>query len=165
MAEDSQRRATLTATVRKIANQYGLDVRLLDAIVTVESSYNTWAARYEERFAYSVIPTPFAKANGISNITELNHQKTSWGLCQIMGATARHFGYKDALTMLVIPEVNLPLGCKIIQYLQAEYPDGDDAIAAYNAGSPRRSKKDGKYVNQSYVDKVRAVMTKLTLVT
>lgn len=72
---------------------------------------------------------------------------------QIMGATARWLGYDGALPALYKPENNLFWGCKYLGRLQDKYGEGDEMVASYNAGSPRKN-ADGKFVNQYYVDTV-----------
>ncbi len=138
--------------------QVPLDV--MDALIHIESSWNPWAVRYERPFAYLLRPEAFAKTSRISLETEAVLQRCSWGLCQIMGGTARDLGFTGLLTTLLDPEVNIPLGVALFKRLSGEYLKVDDQIAAYNAGSVKR-KPDGTYANQDYVDKVRAVLKDL----
>ena len=80
---------------------------------------------------------------------------TSYGLMQIMFTTAWERGYRDDPDGLLIPEVSLLYGTMHFVYLWDKYTSVYDAIAAYNAGSPRRYDAT-TYVNQDYVDYVLA---------
>lgn len=135
------------------AKDFDLDPHLVAAIVNQESRGMTYAARYEPLFRYLEKPADHAKQQGISVETEEMLQKTSFGLLQIMGGTARFIGYSGALPALFKPDTNLYWGCRYLKRLKGQYPDIKDMVAAYNAGSPRKD-STGAYVNQSYVDSV-----------
>jgi hypothetical protein len=139
------------------ANAYKLDDALVSAIIMVESAGSgwNWATRFEGQYAYVVTPQAYAKRLGISIDTERMMQKTSWGLMQCMGATAREMGFLGALPMLTEIDLGLKYGCKKLSILFKLYPKDDDAVAAYNLGSPKRL-VTGEYVNQDYVDKVKS---------
>lgn len=99
-------------------------------------------------------------------------QGGAFGLMQILLGTARGLGYQGDAGALFQPALNLELGAKLLRQnldrvqrytpalsqLEAE----NRAIAAYNAGwskerpgdAPRTS--SGRFVNQAYVDRVRA---------
>lgn len=145
---DKDSRAFLDACKR-----FGIDPKLAAAIVTVESSWNPWSVRYEPMFHYLHKPDFFAAAQRWTVQTETVLQKTSLGLMQIMGGTARDLGYQDHLTKLLLPEVGLEWGLRYLATKTQRYRDLRDAISAYNAGSARRS-PGGAYSNQDYVDKV-----------
>lgn len=134
-----------------------VSLTLVDAIIHVESSWNPWAVRYERQYAYLLKPDQFAKSSRITVETEAVLQRCSFGLCQIMGGTARDLGYTGMLTCLLDPEVNILYGVHLFARIAGDYVNKDDQIAAYNAGSVRR-KADGSYMNQDYVDKVHAVL-------
>lgn len=88
-------------------------------------------------------------------------QKTSWGLMQIMGGTARDLGFAGPLTDLMDPELGIFWGCRYFQAHCSQYVQLLDQIAAYNAGQVRRM-QDGTYLNQGYVDKMIDALTALT---
>jgi hypothetical protein len=144
-----------------VASEQSIPWPLLAAIVQTESGGNKNAARFEPDYKYLVVPDKYAREQGISQLTELMFQKTSWGLAQIMGGVAREHGFQGSLIELVEPELNLTLACKHIQKLSNRWKDRADFIAAYNAGSPVKQ-LDGKYKNQQYVDKVLNYMAALT---
>lgn len=136
------------------AKRFGVDPKLVQALVTVESAWDEWAYRYEPAYAYLFKPEDFAKALGISKESERCFQKTSFGLMQIMGAAAREHGFSGQLGRLFIPETNLEYGIKHLLTLAQRYEKIEDQIAAYNAGSAKTDALTGAYRNQRYVDKV-----------
>lgn len=137
------------------AQRHGLDVNLVRAISIVESVGNPWRVRYEEKFQYLYRCELFARQLGISTATEETLQRISWGPMQIMGSVAREDGYTDHLTKLVDPAVAYEWSCLQLKQLLRRYGE-TDAIAAWNAGSPRT--RAGAYVNQVYVNKVTGVL-------
>ena len=142
-----------------MATRHGLDPLLVQAMVTIESAGNPWAMRYEPGYTWLI---PYSHPL-VSEQTELTQQRTSWGLMQVMGATARELGC-DApyLACLCAPAVGLEFGCRYLARQLKRY-DGDvqDAVAAYNAGSARRN-REGQYVNEAYVRKVWRAYEALT---
>jgi hypothetical protein len=129
-----------------------IDPMLITAICMVESGGNPWAVRHEPGYQWCV---PGAKRPlTCPEATEGFLQRTSWGLGQIMGATARDLGFDGWLTELLDPALNMIWVCSFIERLAARlYGHREDVISAYNAGSPRKT-PGGQYVNQAYVDKV-----------
>ena len=146
-------RENLLPIVKDKASRSKLDYRLVDAIVKTESNYDIYAVRYEPKFSSNVISEKYAKINATTNLTEQQLQKFSWGLCQIMGATARWLGFQGPLPYLCEPNTNLIWGCRYLAKLKNEYGTLEYIISAYNQGSIRRL-EDGKFSNQAYVDKV-----------
>jgi len=123
---------SLTPMVVKIAEQYNVEPALIKGIIKQESNWDVNASRYETKLGDS-----------------------SWGLMQVLLATGKWILGNDKLTIsdLVNPAVNVTAGTKYIAYLLNRFGNMRDAIAAYNAGSPKLG-KDGKYINASYVDNV-----------
>lgn len=150
-------RETYLPVLKEECTRLQISIDTLDAIIHVESSWNPWAVRYERQYAYLLTPEEFAKSSRITLETEAVLQRCSWGLCQLMGGTARDLGYTGMLTCLLDPEVNILYGAHLFARIAGHYVHQDDQIAAYNAGSVKR-KADGRYLNQGYVDKVRAVL-------
>jgi soluble lytic murein transglycosylase-like protein len=159
----ARRKPEAVAAVKSVADQidiiatrHGLDPLLVSAIVQVESGGNQWAMRYEPHFEWITDDRP----KGVSAATEIEQQRTSWGLMQVMGATARDLGC-DApfLSVLCSPSVGLEYGCRYLARQLERYGSEVEAVAAYNAGSVRRS--GDEFVNQSYVDKVWRVYSRL----
>ncbi len=69
----------------------------------------------------------------------------SLGLMQITLGTARMMGFRGNPGKLYTPWVNIHYGVKYLAYLLKRYPNGEDAIAAYNDGRPRKAR--GHYIN------------------
>lgn len=155
MAQSKQ--ADYGATLKECTTRWRVDPKLMSAIITVESAWNPWAVRYEPNYGYPVVPDGYARTNNISKETERQCQHFSWGLCQVMGGTARYLGYNGALTQLLDPFTNLMYGCKYLSSKLKEYPTTRDLISAYNAGTPVMM-PTGKYANQDYVDRVLAAL-------
>ena len=131
---------TLIVLADTIAKKHGLDPALVCALCEVESAWMPWAARYESGYkwlyiyefddeGYPYINLSAGKRErgqqyikfliqlGCSGQTEVIHQKISWGLMQIMGATARERGFRGWLTELCDPQVNLEWGCKHLRWM------------------------------------------------
>jgi soluble lytic murein transglycosylase-like protein len=142
--------------VEENANIHKLNKSLIYAVIQVESSGDPWSIRYEPQYKW-VLPRAVsllhAKAWGVSIETEEMAQKTSWGLMQVMGGVARELGYDEPLTKLLLPEFGIEYGCKQLARLSKKYKKDSELIASYNAGSPRKDDR-GRFLNQSYVDKV-----------
>lgn len=150
------RRHELIDLVYTAARKHGAVAELLDAIVVVESDYDQWAVRYEPTYRFIDGAGKWAARNGITTDTEMTCQRMSWGLAQIMGGTARGLGYSGPLTRLLDPEINLDYAARLLKQIATRYPKNiDEQVAAYNAGSARRN-ETGQFVNQGYVDLVRA---------
>jgi len=146
--------------VEKAAETFRLDTNLIRAVITVESTWDTWAWKYEPTVSYSVRIRDYANKLGILYATEEKNQKTSWGLMQVMGFLARDLGFTDHLSMLWHPEIGIFYGAKNLQRLSQKYSDETDVIASYNAGSPRKT-PGGFYENQGYVNRVSGELSKL----
>ncbi len=131
------------------------------AIYYVESAYDPWAVRFEPAFRSTWEIDANARDSKITSATERICQQMSWGLGQILGATARRLGFKKCLTQLLQVEPNIYWSTVLVKQLSEKYRIRDDVIASYNAGRP--IKDDDQYVNQSYVDKVNEVYRKVKL--
>lgn len=146
--------------ITKAAKEARINQLLLAAIVQTESAGNVYASRFESHYKWLVSPSIHAHNLGISFDTEVVHQKTSWGLCQLMGGLLRELGFGDHLPKACNPSLNLQYAAMHLAKLTAKYPNLRDAIASYNAGSPRKD-ETGQYENQGYVTKVIAYMDSL----
>ena len=136
------RRAVSPALIklaRTIAADHKRDPALVCAVIEQESEWNPWATRYEPKFLSRYVAPLYTK--GEISATEAYTRAMSWGLMQVMGQTAREFGFKGQfLSELCDPETNLKLGCRILaaRLKRARHEDGraDEAAAllAYNGG-------------------------------
>lgn len=134
---------------------FGIDWAMGLAIAEVESDFNPWAVRFEPNWKYPYQVDKMARSMNpvITSATEGVLQATSWGVMQLMGTVARELGYRDHLTRLVDPALNISLGLRHLARLKRTGYTVDDWIASYNAGSPKKF-PNGIYANQAYVDKV-----------
>jgi soluble lytic murein transglycosylase-like protein len=139
--------------ISKVSRKMRVDPLLIGAIVSVESDGNHKAVRFESHYKWLYEPQRFASLNRISLDTEKNLQMSSMGLMQIMGANARAYGYMGPLTDLFEREIGLRYGIEHLTKLIDKYDILEDAISAYNQGSPRK-KSNGLYSNQNYVDNI-----------
>jgi soluble lytic murein transglycosylase len=124
--------STLEPIVNEMGRKYNIEPAWIKAHIKAESNWDVNASRFE---AHKV--------------------DASWGLMQLLLVTARGvLGNKElTTTQLINPRVNIEAGTKFLSQLLDRFGNMRDAIAAYNAGSPRLNAQ-GKYVNQDYVDKV-----------
>lgn len=140
-------RAEVAQLVQDHPDRGELPVACVVAICKVESDFNEWAYRYEPGFKYLVGDV------GTMSPTEKTEQMASWGLMQVMGGVAREMGFKGFCSQLCQPYTGLSYGMRHLAKFYKKYQDWPDAIASYNAGSPRKNQA-GQYFNQGYVDKV-----------
>jgi len=141
--------------IGRLAAEGGVPPALAAAIVLVESDGVTWAMRFEPEFhdRYIVGNPDYQEADA----TERIGAATSWGLMQIMGATARERGFAGRyFAELCDPEKGLFFGIAHLARCLARYGETAPAVAAYNAGSARR--RGDRFVNQEYVDRVTAAL-------
>ncbi len=144
----------------KISQQFALPCHWIKAIIDQESRWNQWAVRYEPNYEWLYNPDKF-KSDLISRSTEIQTQKMSWGLGQIMGAVARQQSLIGPLASLLDPTTNITHMCKLIKTLQAYSSDPSVIFATYNGGGGARVKlSDGKFKNQFYVDAIMTNMQK-----
>ena len=135
-----------------------ITTELVLAIIEAESSGNPRAMRYEEMYIYINLRAP--RPDNCTALTEKILQKTSFGLMQIMGGTARHLGFKGWLGELLEPETNIRYGVLWLSHLYDEYHKShgiEGVIAAYNSGSPRKN-SSGEFANQGYVQKIMKIL-------
>lgn len=137
--------------MRSVAND--LDPALITAIVMQETGGNPWLTRFEPEWHYWESPMEWASKLRINSLTERTMQAMSWGPMQIMGSVAREMGFDKELPRLAQSDTALFYSLKKFVAIRQKYPNEHDAIASWNAGSPRKT-TDGRYVNQSYVDGV-----------
>lgn len=130
--------------MRKIAiataNAQGISPALVQAVCHHESGgWRTWASRYEPRFFdryVAVHRMPKVQTFGLcSPDTERTLRATSFGLMQIMGQTAREFGFEgEFLTQLCDPHAGIEFGCRKLARCLKLKPDVSEALLMYNGG-------------------------------
>jgi len=75
------------------------------------------------------------------------------GLMQILPDTAHMMGFRGDPQELYNPSINIFTGVKYLRFQLNRYKNLLDMIAAYNAGSVRKT-KNGAYINLDYVTNV-----------
>lgn len=141
--------------IETTATRYGVDPRLVTAVVTHESSGNPWAWNPEPQYRYFwdvKTNKPFRQLGHEEIVAEVPPgdfpflagdrdqewwgQSASWGLMQVMGAVARELQFRGPyLTQLADPVTGLGYGVKHLKN-QLTWAAGDiaKALSAYNAG-------------------------------
>jgi soluble lytic murein transglycosylase-like protein len=139
--------------IERLAATHGLNPRLVEAFVFVESSDQAQAIRFEPHI-YELLTTKLPHTPP----TERMQQATSWGLMQVMGMVARERGYQGTCVALCVdPELALTLGCKQLAHLKARTSSEDEMIRAYNTGLGGAKKGRGA----EYLAKIRHAAAKL----
>lgn len=137
------------ALVSKWATKYELDTALVCAVVEQETggTWDQFSSRYEEAFyqryiADEVDGNPVYRVSIPddpirSRATEARQRAMSWGLLQIMGQTAREFGFTGRyLSSLCDADSGLDVGCRKLQRCFRLNPgDTNAALESYNGGS------------------------------
>lgn len=123
------------ALADKAAAAHSLDPALVCAVIEQESSWNTWAMRYEPFFFAKYVATLYT--NNKITASEAYARGFSWGLMQVMGQTAREMGFDGTfLSALCDPEQGLAIGCKLLRKkLNAMDNDLTRALLAWNGGA------------------------------
>ena len=149
MASDPRLNAVLTAVlnywvdVQVAAKGHGVPADVLAGLVAQESGGDMWAVRAEPLYRWLVGDDPgevLVKPPISTKATEFYCQRISWGLCQIMGATARCMGFRGWFTELCEPAVGLNYGAKFLAWcLKRQRGNVFDALQRYNGGGVRNS--------------------------
>ena len=143
------------------ARKMGVPEKLLYRLTEVESAWNPWATRFEPLFTRRTRENTYN--NGTSQETENIHQATSWGLCQIMGYTARRLGWEGPIPALLDPESNLRYACLYLNQLY-EDPASEHswrwATTAYNHGE-LWEERDPTWFRSGYTAKFNDVLSVL----
>lgn len=129
------------APIYLASQKYGVPMELIMGHIKQESGYNPNAYRAEPAI-----------------------NDASYGMMQLLLKTAQSLDPSATVDKLYDPAYNIDLGTRLIAQNLKKYGNVSDAIAAYNAGIPRKNEK-GEYVNskgvtnvQFYVDQVTKYM-------
>jgi Transglycosylase SLT domain len=142
----------IKSLIKRIASSRKEDPNLVISIVDQESRFSSFAQRYESQYPYLFHPDRF-KTGLISLATEINAQKTSWGLGQVMGALAREQGHKGFFAELLIPEINIEHIVTRLATLRKITSEPAYLFAGYNGGfGAMRKGVSGLFKNQHYVN-------------
>lgn len=126
----------LKAVIAVASLEHRLPPDLVAAICFVESGMDTWAVRFEPRWRWWNNPVLWARKVATTHKTERILQQCSWGLMQIVGATARDRGFALDFPQLCIPKVGIEYGCKHLRWNIDRWKGIEQAVQAYNAGRP-----------------------------
>ncbi len=133
------------------AARHSLDRVLVCAVIDRESKWETWAIRYEREFFRNYVAAQFT--NNKIDLTEAQARAFSWGLMQVMGQTAREFGFTGDLPALCEPMNGLEIGCKVLAHkLAVAKGDVEEGLSLWNGGA-----------NKAYAAEVMSLMDKYKL--
>lgn len=134
------------------AQEHGLPVDLLTALVLCESSGYADAFRHEAKVWPWFHRHP--KAAGLN----ARRAGSSYGLCQVLYPTATDYGFEGEPEELFKPRVSLEYGARVLSEL-LKWAKGDErkALEAYNGGKGNV----GSIQTQAYAQRV--LRRKLTL--
>ncbi|MGH9574591.1 MAG: transglycosylase SLT domain-containing protein [Candidatus Acidiferrales bacterium] len=101
--------ADLIAMAHTIAARFDLNAALVCAVIDVESSWDTYAIRFEPLFRQR-----YVRALNLSPTEEIA-RSTSWGVMQVMGQVAREHGFRGRfLSEICSPMVGIEIGCVVL---------------------------------------------------
>ena len=125
--------------VKQTADRHQLYPELVCAIVEQESSWNSWAVRYEPAFR-----SRYVAPLGLPPTEEVS-RATSWGLMQVMGQVAREAGFSGKfLSQLCDPPTGVEIGCVVLTHkIAAAEGNVAKALLLWNGGA-----------NPNYADEV-----------
>lgn len=120
------------------SQKYGVPMELIMGHIKQESGFNPSAYRAEPQI-----------------------NDASYGMMQLLLKTAKGLDPNATVERLYNAEYNIDLGTRLIAQNLKKYGNVPDAIAAYNAGIPRKNDK-GEYVNSKGVPNVNFYVKQVT---
>lgn len=136
------RKWRLKRLIEKSARENNLPLDIFAALIWHESvGGQADAIRYEDGFYKRYLEDKplqyFVPRFPPSEATERRLRAFSYGYCQIMGETARRFGYAHRYLQTVAkPKINIPLGARILaSYIRARNGDIIRGLLGYNGGA------------------------------
>jgi len=142
-------RVTLLPMVATVAGRHNLPTDLAAAMVLQESTWNRFVNRFEKDFYKTYIEGKDLdfRPRHCLEITEALGRATSWGLLQVMGATARQYGFRGWFPELCEAESGLEYGCCYLADLRRQF--GQEGwpvvVRAYNGGPGGRHEESNPY--------------------
>jgi soluble lytic murein transglycosylase-like protein len=141
--------------IREAAEDYGLNPKIVEAVVLVESSGFAHSYRYEPAFW-----ARYMEGKSQWNGANPRRVSASYGLMQVMFVVALELGFTGDPEELFQPRVGLKYGClKLRALLLWSRGNVDAALAAYNGGKVGNA--EPPYRNWTYVAKVHAKLAEL----
>jgi soluble lytic murein transglycosylase-like protein len=124
---------SLIALARQIGAKHSVNPSLVCAVIEQESGWDPWAMRFEPIFERRYI----RPALPLTPSTEELSLAISWGLMQVMGATAREHGFTGRfLNALCDPEVGVSVGCVVLlDKLNKAKGDIRKGLLSWNGGA------------------------------
>lgn len=124
----------IISLARDIADRHSLPADVVCGMIEREATENQWAVRFEPGFLRRYIMPQYA--SGKLDVTETYTRAMSFGPLQIMGQTAREFGFEGKyLTELCDPAVGIEFGCrKLESCLKRSAGKINEALEFYNGG-------------------------------
>jgi hypothetical protein len=120
------------------ARKRGISPAIMAGLVCQESAGDPQARRYEGHYRWLFGDDAHEKAclpEGVDLAEDLVLQRYSWGLCQVMGAVAREYGFAGHLEELADPAVNLGLGARhLANKIKQAKGDLRRGLLLYNGG-------------------------------
>ena len=139
-----------------MGKKYKIKKLILKAVAVTESSLNERAYRYEPGFW-----DRYMKGKSEWEGRDVAEVSASYGLMQLMYATATWLGFKGSGEDLYNPVINIELGAKLLRKLLDKVKVESSALwsieialSRYNGGAWRNPDKFGKLRTQKYVNKV-----------
>lgn len=142
--------------IAEAAAAHGLDKRVVEALVIVESSGRTNAYRYEAGFWSKYLANHPDYRGAVPE-----RVSASYGLMQVMYPVAREMGFPFAdPELLFVPATGLEYGCRKLASLLT-WAEGDlqSALAAYNGGKAANRVEPRR--NQAYCDRVMVALSEV----
>lgn len=119
----------IIALAKQTATKYALPPDVVMGIIEQESSFDTWAIRYEPEFQIR-----YVKALDLDPTTSVA-RSISWGLMQVMGQSVREIGYVGPLPQLCDPATGIEWGCRLFMTKMAHAAGNvEAALSLWNGG-------------------------------
>ena len=144
---------SLHKNIVKESMRYNFNPSLVAAMIFQESGGKLDAHEYSKGYPYFYKPAFYAEMQGIPLETEMEAQRSSYGLLQIKCSTARYIGFSRPCQNLYNVSTNLAFSVKYMSILKRRYKSDTDMISSYNQGQPFKF-KNGQYRNYRYVRNV-----------
>ncbi len=154
------------AMIAAAASRRGLDPDLVTAVVEQESDGRWYDRRFEPGFYARYL---HGKAEWLGR--DAQEVASSYGLMQVMFTTAVELGFVGEPWDLFRPDVNLALGCALLEKLFTQQrrlasATSEDVIlravlASYNGGMKGNEADDAPDRNHAYADAVLARLARI----
>ena len=143
-------------------NKYYIDPALFAALVIQESGGNPDAYRHEPAYQAKYV-TGQARWNRARAMGWTDEElATSWGLTQVLGATAWNMGWHYPPEKILDPASNLALGAKYLRKKLDQYGNVLEALLAYNGGDGAvYAYRKGECHNCAYANSVLAIKRRI----